>query len=110
MSRRPSKPHVRVIFRDVAGREWEMFEHVIVAGIRHMRSVRDGDADYRTFVPFDGGAPKQYRFFRDSPNGGRSLYPGVLQRQLAAGRRAAAAEQSVLLIDTVFSASNPRGT
>lgn len=80
MSRRP---RVREIFEDAAGREWELYERVIIAGIRHMRSVGKGGADGRTFVPLDGGAPKQYRFFRDSPNGGRSLNPGVLEKQLA---------------------------
>jgi hypothetical protein len=79
----PRRPRVRLIFEDAAGREWELYEHVIIAGMRHMRSVGEGGADYRTFVPLDGGAPKQYRFFRDSPNGGRSLSPLVLQRQLA---------------------------
>jgi hypothetical protein len=77
------RPRVRVIFMDAEGREWEMYEHVIIAGVRHMRSVGEGGADYRTFVPLDGGAPRQYKFFRDSPNGGRSLHPSVLQKQLA---------------------------
>jgi hypothetical protein len=79
----PRRPRVRLIFEDAAGRQWEMYEHVIIAGVRHMRSVGEGGADYRTFVPLDGGAPRQYHFFRDSPHGGRSLQPDVLQKQLA---------------------------
>ena len=78
------RPKVRVLFTDKDGREWEIFEHVVGGGLHVAHTPGEGHADYRTFVPTDGGNPKQYKFYikDDSLNGGRGLSPIFMALQL----------------------------
>jgi hypothetical protein len=76
-----TRPRVELFFVDAAGRRWQVYEYSVLGGRRLVRSPGVGGADYRAFVPSDGGKPRVYRFWKDGPTGGRGLEPSVLAKQ-----------------------------